>query len=1571
MIHEFARYLLRKKRKSQAYVLLRDGLLSVPNERDETAALRYQTLGSAYQADGVVVTALGRLANLAHELAKTDELKRQLSELARERPKGKPLCELLAAMLERRAGNERPLEEIGRRYLENQQFARSLAPYYNSLREELASCATESALRVALEVWTKPSPRVPGVVVYLAPSSTAVRVAAIHMKLKQREQARQALLKGLDVKFPVSMSPQSAAEQTIQRQLPIANALREYGFLLEAIDVYQRILRQMPDVRRNSYTRRYQGRQASQAIQQCVAQLIGPKRDATLNALLAELKRESPDLERFFAVCDPSLPDSSGSYRPSRATSPDANTLATAQAQLLPALLQHAHKSGKLTTIQKVLAERIQKSSSKPHQTPESAADQNTGVAAGPTRLRLDALRILAICSGETPDQAVPSLQDWLDRVEKKKQLAERPETWLLALAALDRPATRTLGQRLAAAVFRSAARTGNSSRQQAALAALARSGAETDALVQQIMVDRKGDPEALYQVAQAYYQQRKYAKAVEALKPVWQRAPELLMPRLRYLADYYVKADRLKNLADAIRSVRDTNLLGRYAYELGNLIAKLPRDPEHARSVIELYFAWGEAADGAASTYQASRLASYLSRLPRDENTLGLYRLVVFPSKRHGGSLENFAGQMVELAQATGRLQALRRDCRRGMDAFPQWKAKGELLLAMLELRLGDEEPMNQIARKYKTDPAFAAQLASEVTLLRGELAQCEGRPAAELALELWQPLMANEEGGATSATVQVAKLLGKLGQRDKARQVLLNRLRKPFAVTFTAEEDYLTRLKLREKQDLGQELARQGFPIDALRAYASALASDTSRIATDSFTRQTVNQMREAARQLIQQTASKDVDSLLTQLQISLDERNPGKAMTPFFIVIDHVPDVVSPPTSSPVAPDAILPLLLEHAKRKGKLAELKLQVAEARKTRGQDHRLIALDVLIRLAEGDTVAALAVLERLDQRARESRRSIDDALWLATREALKADATNRTARALAERIAEAAGRANNLIRQEAAAVALANARAAGDQGEGVSELMRALIVGKSRDPETQLQLARVLFRQNRGVEAADTLAPIWKRHPGVLLKSIEELARLYAQTGQTDRLSEALKSVTDDEARRRYRYDVTNAAIALANDKQYADEAITILRAAVRFTPAENREYPLNHLGNLLIQQGRKAEAWQTYCQTVIPPQGPADRLPDSAISLASLTVKIGKFDELTRLCQRAVKTHPQWQNCAELLVAMARFQKNKDEMALQEIARRFQTDPNYAQSLRASASVLRSQFAVLSGKPALEVAAELWQTELDRTKARGPTGRTVQYSFYSYGSFADVLIKMGHREKARNVLLDALASDTTGHASAFRDFYLLQRSTYLAPRLLKADYPLDALRLLQQDVKLEGSPLAREPRVANQIARRQRILRSAVLQTLTGDLDTALQALQKTLEEPEPAELATFFSVAAPKWTTQEIERIPTHVRLEPASQTQLLPALLRHAREKGRLDELAEMAASARKSGPNNERLTALTVFIQDARGGQDALGALIALSRNDDKDLRQLAIACLMRYRSPTAAQAIEAARQASP
>lgn len=1539
-----------KKRKADAYQFYKDYLF--PKAKEKDASVPFATNGG-YSVNGEQITIPRQLAKIAVQLKKSTELEKEINAATVKHPKWKPMGELLSVMMQRVAGDEQPITRLGKRFLADKEFAAALTPHYVTLREEFDSCKTEPALRTAIEIWKKPPQSTEHHYFSHDSTSDQIRVAAIHVKLKETKQARELLMKltATPKQSSPSFGHDHEAEQEMRRLLSVANALREYKFHLDAVDIYNRALTRLPELEGDNWIRRNEVPTAGKAMRESVKELTGNRRDETLAAFKNALTGTKEDqLSRFFVVVDLPIVDqryNSSSRKPNSAK--EAQVLSKAESQLLPALLMHAGKSKKLAQLSKLVGQRI------------AGLDAKTKKQHGD---RLAALQLMMSVTSPQPPVELAELKKWTERTKKNKDLAAQPATWLLAIAALQQETTRSLGVDLAAQVAASAIASGNAGRQQVAIAAITlHAGDRADALVQQLMAGRKGDPKTLFQFAQVHFQRKEYTKAVKVLEEVWRRDPEFIMPKIRQLMEYYVKAEQLDSLAKSLASVNDQNLINRYPFEVPNSFRNLPKNLKLATQVVDLYLVSIEMAP-AHSSYIASQMNQYLQGLPQNERTLDVYLKMALPSKQNPGEISNFANKIVELATKTKRVDAIRKQCETSSKEHPEWHARGQLLIGMLDAQGGNQSTLIEVAKKYKTDSKFASSLSDATSLLRTELAKTDERPGLELALELWRDYAANESADGTYGTQQVASLLVKLGDREAARQTLLAALNRPFSINYNTDEEYIEQMKLQRLRGLAAEFQKHDFKRDAVMAYARTSTIDAGKLSNQSYSLRQLRESRDAGRKLIGEILKSNADQTLTDLETILKDiaKQPDKtnrveltsALDTFFTVFD-----ASNTGEKPAAPDSLMTELLQLAKKNNRLEGLHRLSRQARKQNLELTSLIALDVLCKLATGKPADVGKDFVELSNRAK---KSPGDAVWLVAREAMKNPDTREHGHTLAEIVAQHAASKRNRSRQEAVVLALTTSLSAIGKTKEANAIMRKLIGGDD-SPQSQLQMARILFGQKQGSQAAKLLVSVWKTEPELLLAQFQQLTPLYVEAGEIDQLVAGLISIDDKNARLRFDSSIVNWAGEFARSSKKVDEATKLLKATVKFSELGNHSYAISTLVSHLNRTKQKAEAWDVYREAVLPPTGPTDKLPNFASAWIGLSIELKKTQELEAGAAKTVKAHPKWTSCYDLLTAMTRLRQKKGEAGFVELVKKYQADASYAKNLESSKSILRTELAKCDSKEVLPLAIELWEEAIDQLRTSTSSSST---NYQQYDKLAQLLLKAGRRDDARKLLLEAVDAPAPRYGSSYMPYYHFRRSEFLGPKFQAAGFHLDAVQLMQRHQSLVGTKTATERRLGSRLAKQRSLIRTSIQGILSEQLDESVQHLETALKE-SPPNLDTFFAPVSQAWNLQQVAKIPKHARGTAPHATQLLPATLRHARQHKQFEPIKQALAAARKKYPKHNQLAALEIFVnQFDSDSKETLPMLIQLSRNGDRNVRALSLSSLGQLKQPAATAAIVAA-----
>jgi hypothetical protein len=436
------------------------------------------------------------------------------------------------------------------------------------------------------------------------------------------------------------------------------------------------------------------------------------------------------------------------------------------------------------------------------------------------------------------------------------------------------------------------------------------------------------------------------------------------------------------------------------------------------------------------------------------------------------------------------------------------------------------------------------------------------------------------------------------------------------------------------------------------------------------------------------------------------------------------------------------------------------------------------------------------------------------------------------------------------------------------------------------------------------------------------------------------------------------YGHELVNSLRSFAGQSEDVDGTVRLLEAVADFTTDDRQENAYAALADVLTRAGRKAEAWDALRRAVLPMQVRQGHLSNEAAALVNLSQELGRLEDVKAAARQAMDENATWAACGELLVAMAE-QRAGSETELVQVAERFRNDSTYAASVQNSQGILRSELARCTAEPALRLAASLWESEFDEMQANG----AYNYDYRQSGELAQVYAKLGEREKARKLWLEAGTSLPDVYGGDYVMVQSFERREHIGPMLLEAGFALDALRLFEQNRDAAGLPQAEQYQFPQRVERQQDARREAILGVLAEGLDEALESLEESLASAEVADLAHFFAVADRPWTDAQSSRIPEHVRGNSPPTVLLLPALVRHAAAKQRTGALSEALAKQIAAHPGDEHVAAFAILLPVWQGEADApTDALEGLSRSNDSGIRALALATLGRQEPPAADEA---------
>jgi tetratricopeptide (TPR) repeat protein len=792
-------------------------------------------------------------------------------------------------------------------------------------------------------------------------------------------------------------------------------------------------------------------------------------------------------------------------------------------------------------------------------------------------------------------------------------------------------------------------------------------------------------------------------------------------------------------------------------------------------------------------------------------------------------------------------------------------------------------------------------------------------------------------------------------MGQRDKARALLLEALDRPLRSRSSTQLESRIRAQVRHRATVASLLAKNGFRLDAIEVQQSITMLDVSRLPTNSHVKTTIQTAADRGRQLVEEILRDEAEQVLQRLQTTLEQTQQPPDLAVFFCQFDAAPTTqrsvaaAAPVAAAPAKPSpsvSLLSGLLQYARKTQQLEKLAAATAAARSRFPAHLPLVALDAVIALQLGQLERATLDLKTIVHTIEQTPEAASEpAVWALAQAALTTEATRRQGQQLATAVASAAAKTGNTSRQAAALFALTTSRSASGQADDAVELLdRALPEGKI-SPESRYQLALRFAERKAHADAVRILAPLWREKPELLMPKLSELAPLYAEANRIDALVASFGQVQDMQLWQRYGHNIVNAAQRIGQQKEHLDDAVKLLRAAASIPQFNRKSYVWGALGSLLSQNDRRAEAWDAYRQAVFPPTGSTNGVSfPYAGQLIDLSQQLGKLAALETECEKAVARSPDWAASGDLLLAMAQLRQG-NETPLTALAKKYRNDSDYAMSLNRSKLVLRTELAKCKSRPPLELARDLWLEEIERR--RGRMQRSVDVELFD--PLAQVYLKLGQRAKAREMWRASLDVEPPNYPSSYYFNATFQQRMRVAKLFSTHGFLMDSVQLYQQLLEMDLSEASnrsssKSPQSKAQSEARD-ALRAAVQQVVANGLADAQLALDKELRQGTPPDLKLFF-VLLP---AAQRHGPPSAAATERARRgpRQLLPALLALARDQGKIDVLSKSVEQAQKRFPTHEMLSTLHALIQIERG--DSAAAKSCVDRWTDRAARNLTLA----------------------
>jgi tetratricopeptide (TPR) repeat protein len=1590
-VEEYAEYLAGKKQYETLYKLYASFVLPTGQKFDS-----YQFARNQIQTrNGIHQTAFMDFVDNAHQYDNAKTLHESVTSASTQFPDWKPIGDLLLAMADRRAGVSSTLIALGNKCLTDDSFQKALTEAARTARttlfEELAQAESQEAVRLAIRMKEEEKAWSPAATGYAsntrtgyAISTRAKRIAGLYMRIEEPENARNVLLDAAEFIAETSRRPMrvrgvvNSESSKVASLYAIAEALRSNGFHFDAIRMYQNSLDRAAALPVSDNTRRQTVPKIHKGISQSLNVLFAEEPKPLIDQLVAELNRDQPNVQIFFAVADDgssqkgaktASPIGGVVYENSEAASDEEASSTTPVLQsdsrfLLPTVLAAAKNANRYSNIKSLAESRLEK------------IDETTSAH---QRRSLQALNDLLVLYEDDADAAKRVAEEWLQRTSTgKTDDTADGLTWTISDAALQRPETREIGQKLCMAVAQAAGKVSNNARQKAALNLVIQTTDENG--VTDIFDKNQVSATLAYQVAMTFAGNKNYDEAISWLEQVWIKEPKTLVENIdKDLPNYYAQAKNLSALADGLRMVKDSQVIRSGSSDIArffdNFASKNASKTEFADGIFEIYQVSHELLmqhNNGYTSYLNSQFKQYLDALPADISLRG-YATAVLPQKNYRGEVE-LLDDWLNKAKAQQQLPKAKQAIEKAIEEKPTWKPVGEFGLALTELEQGNEQPLIDVAQKYRSDPGFAAAFSSiGETMLRSELTDCESREAAQLALDFWQNQLlqeqSNNRSSNTTATRNTADLYVKLGQREKAKELLLNALNQPLNLS-SGNRDYKLRQEIEYKRYLSDGLVRADYHIEALKGYQQALQVDVSGVDANDYVHTVVRYVKERGYTAASEAASNHADRYIGQLVAELNRTDGKPDLSPYFAVFTNTSS--STPGSSSNANDgnsiSLLPALVDRAKKKGKMSQLEEALDTAMQKYPEHSQLATLDLLVLLKQERADEANRQLQQLvDSLKKTPSQASQPHMPFLAQAAIKHKPTRKLGWSLAEAILHNAPISQSTGHSALLSTLVKSLTDAGDSGRA-EQLMQEIIQSQVRSAVERVNLAQTLGNQDQIQMAIAVLQPAWKADATSVLKEIRKLAPLYAQANAMDQLTTGLASVTDSNLRTRYDHSVTFAARDLAREKGNFEEALKLFEAATKFAGTESeRGTSYRYWAEALESQNRKEAAWKTYREGLFSSKGsvPVSYLADHWIDLSQ---DLNKLAELKSTTRQAVKSHPQWQPQADLIIAIAELREG-NEQPLIEVAEKYSTNGQYSSALSSSSRFLREELPKVNSIKALKLAAELWEGYV-RSYREGRSSSSYAHNYFA--SLAEVYQKLGDREKALAVFKEAENAPMPNYSSSAKAYYRFRRRQDLSKRMAQNDFPVQSLRLIHQNLALAGTPLISQRNLGDELEVSRQLIPAAVHDTITQHLAEATAELKQSLTQAGTNDLAMFLTVHPNSWTEDEIKEFPEYLQGPNASSLQLLPAIAAYAKKTGQLQALVDLATKMAQRRQSDPVAVAMRWQFQSALTGETpTFKDAIRLAQSEHPGVKEVGVLVLAEIATPESVDALWQAIDDSP
>ncbi|NOX57192.1 MAG: tetratricopeptide repeat protein, partial [Planctomycetes bacterium] len=554
----------------------------------------------------------------------------------------------------------------------------------------------------------------------------------------------------------------------------------------------------------------------------------------------------------------------------------------------------------------------------------------------------------------------------------------------------------------------------------------------------------RPEDAELQYRIAGRLRNAGRLNEAIDSYLAAFRHNPALFARDYYRMTRLFRQANRMDDLLEFLQEA-DLKRLGR-PYVLSYVVGELIRQKETQEVGLRLLKrAWkafpheiGALLSGLYSDqiWQLPEMYELARRalLPKPEGPLsspwiGMDRIMSYYGS---GRISGLVTHAVQAAQSQGQLAEFTEEVRALLKKQPDWKG-GEALLAVLEAKQGQIGSARKRIERLLGDKEEPMPSAT-CWLIGQELQSIESMQ--DVTIRCFEAAMAGESGTSREFTFSPVRLLVKAyaqkGEREKARRLMLDMLRRQRDTSFGNPPGYDQYRRVDNMRAVAAELLTLGFAVDAFRLYHQATEiweqSDEARRYGGSYLpRQLQDGRKRAANALT-------ADVLREGLRRWVPEPGEKDEQTPVTPAVDFVMLVRSQQVRSARVEslfERAVNLASQSEAGRQTLEQLQSRLAAWRKKQPDDFSVAVAEALVSMARRKADRHREALDRLltlvESHPLEVRRPSEPIsnrqrqqaaqqlpLWLVARAALREESTRSIGQRLAERALEAARRQSN-----------------------------------------------------------------------------------------------------------------------------------------------------------------------------------------------------------------------------------------------------------------------------------------------------------------------------------------------------------------------------------------------------------------------------------------------------------------------------------------------------------------------------------------------------------------------------